>query len=111
MIFFTAVRCRGLIPEKNALLLENAAFVPPPPPPPGTCTETRREDNIADIFSLDLLSAPKPKLFVKKEICDFCAEKSTKILKATAFFFFLSFLRGKFSLSLFSVRGRKKAAN
>jgi hypothetical protein len=45
-----------------------------------------------DIFSLDLLSAPKPKLFVKKEICDFCcAEKSAKILKATAFFFFLSF--------------------
>jgi hypothetical protein len=29
---------------------------------------------------------------VKKEICDFCcAEKSAKILKATAFFFFLSF--------------------
>jgi len=29
---------------------------------------------------------------VKKEMCDFCcAEKSAKILKATAFFFFLSF--------------------
>jgi len=27
---------------------------------------------------------------VKKEICDFCAEKSDKILKATAFFFFRS---------------------
>ena len=73
---------------------------PPPPPPPGTCTETRREDNTADIFSLDLLSAPKPKLFVKKEICDFCcAEKSDKILKATAFFFFLS--RKIFSFAFF----------
>ena len=53
-----------------------------------------------DIFSLDLLSAPKPKLFVKKEICDFCcAEKSDKILKATAFFFFLS--RKIFSFAFF----------
>jgi hypothetical protein len=48
---------------------------------------------------------------VKKEICDFCAEKSTKIFESNGFFF-LSFFRGKFSLSLFSsVRGKKQPIN
>jgi len=48
---------------------------------------------------------------VKKEICDFCcAEKSAKILKATAFFFFLSFERKIFAFAFFSHQ-RKKAAN
>ena len=81
------------------LLLERA------PKPDAKITSQRTS------LSLDLLSAPKPKLFVKKEICDFCcAEKSAKILKATAFFFFLSFERKIFAFAFFSHQ-RKKAAN
>lgn len=38
---------------------------------------------------------------MKKEICDFCAEKSDKILKATAFFFFLSFFEENFLFCFF----------
>jgi len=46
---------------------------------------------------------------VKKEMCDFCAEKSAKILKATAFFFFLSFERKIFSFAFFQSSEEKSS--
>lgn len=49
---------------------------------------------------------------MKKEICDFCcAEKSAKILKATAFFFFLSFEENFLFRFFQSVRGKKQPIN
>jgi len=50
---------------------------------------------------------------VKKEMCDFCAEKSAKILKATAFFFFLSFEENFLFFRFFQsdIRGKKQPIN
>ena len=68
-------------------------------------------------FSLSIFSRLSKAKAVREErvVIYFCADGLKFcfffLKKATAFFFFLSFFRGKFSLSLFSVRGKKQPIN